>query len=214
MLITRPDHDETTRYLYYWSIVLLKQAQRRCSRVIDLSKKRACKKEFISIVTKTKPSFIVFNGHGNESMIAGYNNEPLIISGKNHAILINTIVYARSCKSAKLLGKKSVESGCKAFIGYMDDFVFVIEADKLSRPLNDKTARLFLEPANYVVMALLKGHTTGEANHRSKDLYKQTIQKLATSETTRENSEVLPFLVWDYSHQVCLGDTTSTVAVQ
>jgi hypothetical protein len=203
MLITRPNHDITTNYLFYWSIVLITTAERKKIPVTDLQKKRANIKEFTSVIKKTKPELVVLNGHGDSSTITGYDNEPLVKAGRNHDLLKGTTVYARSCQSAKQLGSTAVNTGCKAFIGYDDDFVFVTEDDKVTQPLKDKTAELFLNPSNQVVISLLKGHTAAEANQRSKKIFKRTIQKLMSSAATGKDTELIPNLVWDYLHQVC-----------
>lgn len=204
MLITRPNHDVTTNYLFYWSAVLITQAQKSKRHVVDLAKKRANAKEFASVVKKTKPGIIVINGHGNEMVVTGYDNEPLVESGKNQHLFNRSIVFARSCQSAAKLGPESIKSGCKAYIGYDDDFVFVTENDKEAKPLKDKTAQLFIEPSNQVVISLLKGHSASESNLRSKEMYKRTIRKLMTSASPKEDVELIPNLVWDYHHQVCL----------
>lgn len=204
MLITRPNHDIATNYLYYWCVILINLAKKRKISVSDLAKDRANALEFTSVVTKTKPKLIVLNGHGDESVVTGHNNEILIQADKNHNLLRGSVVYSRSCKSARKLGPQAVMAGCKAYIGYNEDFVFVTEDTKISRPLDDKTAQLFLEPSNQVVISLLKGHTPIESNKRSKEAYKRNIQKLMSSSSTKENVELIPNLVWDYMHQVCL----------
>lgn len=187
MLITRPNHDVTTNYLYFWSKPILEQAKKSKVSFTDLGGRRA-------------------NGHGSESVVAGYDNEYLVEAGRNDKILAGRVVYARSCKSAKILGPRSIVSGCKAYIGYDDDFVFFIEEGKTSRPLDDKTATLFIEPSNQVVISLLKGHSASDSNRRSKERLKRSIQKMATSASSKEESELVSYMVWNYTHQVCLGD--------
>lgn len=205
MLITRPNHDITTNYLYYWSIVLIKYAKEIGQSVVDLKGKRANEKEFVSVIKKVKPNFIVLNGHGNEETVTGYDNKPLV-NLDNANILKEKIVYARSCQSAKKLGVKSIKKGCRSYIGYDEDFVFVTGEDRLTRPLHDKTAKLFLEPSNKVVTYLLKSHSSSVANQKSKELYKKSIQKFMLSSALKEEKELTPYLIWDYNHQVCLGD--------
>ncbi len=195
ILITRPNHDVTTNYLYFWSQLIIDQAKKTNKQITDLSKKRANPKEFTSVILKTQPSFVVLNGHGNERSVTGYDDEVLVESGKNEHLLAKKIVYARSCQSAKILGATSIKAGCLTYIGYDDDFVFFIEDNFLSRPLKDKTAQKFLEPSNYVISMLLKGHSTKESNRRSKDMYKKTIQNLTTSAASKEESELAPYLV-------------------
>ncbi len=78
MLITRPNHDITTDYLYFWSKTIIDFARKAGFSVVDLSKKRANAKEFISILEKVNPKLVVINGHGSESSVTGYDNETLL----------------------------------------------------------------------------------------------------------------------------------------
>lgn len=206
MLITRPNHDITTSYLYSWSEKIIKQADKINIKVIDLKGKRANAKEFTSTISKANPLFIVLNGHGDEDRVGGYNNEVLVQSGRNESILSGRVVFARSCRSAVILGRSCVKRGVKVYLGYIDDFVFVIDESKITHPLDDNIAKIFLEPSNYVAIVLLKGHKASQANHRSKEMYKQNMQKLMTSEAPKENRELIPFLRWNMVNQVCLGN--------
>lgn len=206
MLITRPNHDVTTNYLCYWSEKIIDQADKSKQKIIDLKGKCANAKEFISILKKTDPSFVVINGHGAEDRITGYNNEVLVQAGFNESMLSDRIIFARSCRSAKILGKSAIAKGAKTYIGYNDDFIFFINEARTTRPLKDNTAKLFLEPSNYAAIILLKGHKSSEANNRSKEMFKKNIQKLMTSETPKEDKELIAFLRWDMINQVCLGD--------
>lgn len=211
MLITRPNHDVTTNYLYYWSQKIIDQAAKSKQATIDLRGKRANKKEFTEVIKKTRPTFVVINGHGDENSVAGHNNEVLVEAGVNESVLGNTIVYARACGCAKKLGLASVAKGTRAFIGYSEDFVFFYEDNFITQPLNDKTAALFLESSNRVAISLLKGHSAGEANNRSRESYVSVIQKYMTSESLKEKSELLPYLFWDMKHQECLGDDGAVI---
>lgn len=207
MVITRPNHDVTTNYLSFWSQPVVDYADKRSLRVIDLRGSRATRKEFESILRKRGGQrFIFLNGHGSAEKVAGQNDEVLVEVGENDDVFFGTVVYARSCSSAAVLGPKSVAKGAIAYLGYTDDYVFFVEDECVTQPLKDKTARLFLEPSNQVAIAILKGHTTGEANGQSKDMIKHTIQTLMTSETPKEEKELIPYLRWNVIHQVCLGD--------
>ncbi len=206
MLITRPNHDLTTDYLFYWSKFIIEVAIKARLDVIDLQMKRANYSEFNSIVKKVGPKLIILNGHGNESSIGGYDDEILVETNKNSEILIDAIVYARSCKSAKKLGVESVRKGCRAYIGYNEDFVFVVEDGMFTRPLMDKTAGLFLNPSNKIATVLIKGGTVEDAFNRSKEMLKDKILKFSTSDASQEEKELLPLLLWNYDHQVCIGD--------
>jgi len=207
LLTTRPKHDYTTHYLFYWASEIIKLARDKGVSVLDLKKKRANRKEFESMLSKKEPLLVFLNGHGNADCVAGHDDEILLEAGKNEELLEMKIIYALSCKSAKELGPKSVGSGALSYVGYDNDFVFLWEEGKISKPLEDKTAQLFLEPSNCVVGSLLKGHTVGEACRKSKQLFLKNIHELLTSENS---SEIVPYLMWDMRHQVCLGDRSSS----
>ena len=74
----------------------------------------------------------------------------------------------------------------------------------ITNPLQDSTAKLFIEPSNHVVISLLKGHSPSEANSRSRAMCLKTIQKLMSSSASQDDSELVPNLAWNYAHQVCL----------
>lgn len=210
-LITRPNHDYATNYLFYWSAPVIKLGRWKGFQVIDLSSSKANQTDFTSRVNKTNPSFIFFNGHGSRAAIAGQNEEVLVSVRKNLGLLKNRIVFARSCHSARQLGSKSVSSGTRVFIGYKEPFIFVSDPKMITKPLSDKTAALFLKPSNLVATTLIKGHSASEANIRAKGAFKRNIRKLLTSETKREDSSVLRFLFWDMRHQVCLGNASASL---
>lgn len=209
MLITRPNHDITTNYLYYWSEQIIDFASEKGVSVFDLAGKKATKNEFVGRMKKLNPKFVMFNGHGNPGAIGGYNNETLV-DMKNIEILEGRIIFSRSCSSAQVLGASSVKNG-GAFIGYNDDFVFLIDNAHVTKPLNDKLAALFLAPSNHVAVALLKQHSAGEATERSRAMFRQSIVKALSTDATDDDKDALPYLVWDMSHQVCLGDQTLKV---
>lgn len=211
MLITRPNHDDITRYLYFWSEIIIHQAKKLKKVVIDLAGKKANYQEFIKVLKKNNPLFIIINGHGNKKVVTGFNNEILAQSGLNESVFDRKIVFARSCQSAAILGKSCVKKGTKTYIGYNEDFVFFVEEDKKNNPLEDKTAKIFLEPSNFIAIALLNGENTGQANDKSKEMYRQNMAKLMTSETPEQDRELIPFLRWNMVHQVCLGDEKAKI---
>lgn len=211
LLITRPNHDLTTTYLYHWSRLILNQATKSKIKVIDLKAGRASKKEVTGIINKVQPSCIIFNGHGNETEITGMDNKTIIKAGKNEKLLVGTIVYAISCRSAKLLGPQCIKSGTKTYLGYIDDFIFITDEDKTTQPLKDKSAALFLEPAYQIAVALIKGNSATFSFKKSQQLFKKNIYKLMTSATSPEEKDLLPYLFWDLQNQVCLGDKNAAI---
>ena|SRR3989344_1092432 len=108
LLTTRPNYDYTTRYISTWAQKVIGEARKKGHLVLDLEGKRASRDEFESMVGKRNPSLIFLNGHGSDSIVTGQDGEVLIEAGKNEEILQGTIVYALSCRSAKVLGAASV----------------------------------------------------------------------------------------------------------
>jgi len=184
---------------------VLKSTAKKNIQVLDLQKKRANKKELVSIIKKKQPLLCFFNGHGGPDFITGHSNEILIKFGENEKILKSKIVYALSCQSAKRLGLESIKKGTIAYIGYKEDFVFVFDQEKVFNPVKDATAKLFLEPSNQLIISLIKGHTADFAYKKSQNLFRENIQKLLTSESSVDSSYI-SYLWWDMRHQVCLGD--------
>ncbi len=208
LLITRPKHDATVYYLFHWAKKIIELAKNKSISVLDLSEKRANCKEVTSILQKKEPLLVFFNGHGDEGCIMGHNNEVLLAVGKNEQLLISKIIYSLSCRSGKKLGLKGVQIGASAYLGYDDDFIFVRDENKLRTPLEDKTAQLFLEPSNQIMVSMLKGHTAGNSHERSKRNFRKSVLKVASSESY--DNYLIPYLIWNMQHQVCLGNENAS----
>lgn len=209
ILITRPEHDDTTHYLSNWSKKILDFAKKKGKKIFDLKRERAIKKEVTSFLSKKNPEFVIFNGHGDDDLVAGHKNEVLIKVGENEYLLKSKIVYAISCKSAKKLGPKSIDIGAIGYIGYDDDFIFSYNKNKITNPLTDDVAKIYLEPSNELVISLIKGNSTKESYKRSQDMFKANLRRLLTSESP--SSPVVRYLWWDIRHQVLLGDEEASV---
>ena len=87
LLITRPNFDVTTRYLFVWAKKIIELAEKKCGKIFDLKKQRANRKEFESVMRKHEPGLAFLNGHGDERTVAGQDNEALIRAGENEEIL-------------------------------------------------------------------------------------------------------------------------------
>lgn len=213
LLITRPFYENPTNYLYHWSKPLIDLAFSKNFTVIDLEKEKVNRKELESRLKKVNPELVVFNGHGNETVIFGQDSEPLIVSGDNESLLSGKIVYTRSCQSAKILGAECIKKGTRAYIGYKEDFIFMFDESKITRPLQDGTAKLFLEPSNQVVISLIKGNSAMQSHRNGKKAYLRNIQRLLTSESTSEDTSAVRYLIWNMTHQVCLGNQSASLAL-
>jgi len=211
-LATTPISDPTTRYISAWAEKTIEELKSKQLQFIVLAKERATSLIFDSMFKKHNPSFVFLNGHGGPNLVSGHNNEILIEVGKNETILKGTVAYALSCSSAKILGPAAVRAGATAYIGYNEDFIFFISPEKVSRPREDRTADMFLTPADHVVVSLAKGHTAGEATDAAKSYFIKSVQKLISSEASEDDREYMRYLIWDMKSLVCHGDKTAVVA--
>src|SRR3989344_837654 len=104
-LITRPDHDDTTRYLFFWAEKIIKKAGTLKKKIVDLSGKKASPAQFLKALRKIKPHFLFLNGHGNEDVVTGFNNVPLVEKDRNENLLKN-----RRGKNPKIISKRLSEN--------------------------------------------------------------------------------------------------------
>lgn len=212
LLITRPDYEVTTHYISSWSKHIIDEAVKKNFDLIDLTKDKATQKRFLGILNKKAEAkiLVVINGHGNDAAILGHDDKD-IISFEEAKSLSKKIVYARACSSINILGKHAVKEGALAYIGYDIPFTFYAENDKASRPLEDKTAELFLDPSNYVATGLIKGHTAGEANMRSRNKFRNNIRRLIIEGPTSPYFYTISDLYDNMMHQICLGNDSASL---
>ncbi len=213
-LVTTPSSDRTTKYISAWAEKTVGELKSKRLQFIVLMKKRATASILASMLKKHSPSLLFLNGHGGPDLVCGHDDKVLIQSGKNEIILKDTVTYALSCSSGRTLGPSAVQAGATAYIGYNEDFIFFISPEKMSRPREDKTAEMFLAPANHIVVSLAKGHTTGEATNATKGYFLKSIQKLISSETSVEEREYIRYLIWDMKSLVCHGNRDAVVVTK
>ncbi|MBK8483871.1 MAG: hypothetical protein IPL31_05875 [Saprospiraceae bacterium] len=183
ILITRPNHDLITNYFCSWSQEIIDLAKKKSIQVYDLKGKKSSRKVFESYTETHCPSLVFLNGHGNANLLAGYNNEPMV---NQTTILKNSIVYARSCEVGQYLGSKLIANGAKSFIGYKRKFFVGYTPEKITKPLEDTIAGLFLKPSNLVISTLLKNNSAEEAHKRSQKQMYRNFRKMVSSTASFE----------------------------
>lgn len=204
ILITRPNHDITTNYLCFWTEPVITLVKNKGLTFYDLLGPKASRKNFVSYLENT-PDFVFINGHGSENLITGDKNE-IILDKENVSFTSKIkIVYARSCQAAKILGELLIKNGVLTFIGYTKNFVFLREKSKISHPLDDRFAKLFLEPSNLVATTIIKGHNVLEAQNRSLMAMRKNLDHLLSSNATFEEKNATPYLWSNMNCQVLIG---------
>ena len=174
LLITRPNHDNTTNYLYYWSVSVVDEAKKKGFDVYDLFGKKADKENKAQFVNKS-------------------------------------IIYARSCDAGSVLGRELVKEGAMAFIGYVRKFIFAYTSSKITKPLQDSLAGLFLEPSNLVVTTIIKGHSVLVADQRSKASMLANFRKMISTSAAYEEKFAARWLWGNIKNQVVLGGSGASL---
>ena len=202
LLLTRPNYDPATNYLYFWSKFIVTPTHG--FKILDLKDKKANNQTFTSYIKKHQPFVVVFNGHGNDKTILGQDGEILIESGINDGLLKGKIIYARCCEAGKLLGPSCVRKGARAFIGYKKKYYLCYSESHISRPLQDPVAKLFLEPSNLVPQSILKGNTTKLAYEKSQKAILRNIQYMVSTAASDDQRDAAPYLWANKANQVLL----------
>lgn len=212
ILITRPNHDLITTYLFEWSQLVIDEANRKNIQVLDLSGKKANKKDFASYILKNDPILLFFNGHGNENIIAGYDNEPLVSINDGNELLKRKIIYARSCDAANNLGELCIKNGTIAFVGYRKKYSIAYTHSGSSHPLNDEIAKLFIEPSNLIPISLLKGNSVKDAYRKSQEAMSRNFSFMLSTRATQAQRDAAPYLWINKKYQVTLGDSDAKIS--
>ena len=210
-LITRPNHDKVTSYLFAYSKKIMEEIYPSKIQFLDLAEGDANTKNVESYLEKQNPKIVLFNGHGSSTQIFGFKEEVLIEKDKNEELLNEKIVYSLSCDSARTLGKSAIEKGAKAFIGYKNAFILGTEETRESTPLKDNIASSFLKPSNRLSISLLKGNSAKEASRKSKEEFKREMRKYTSTEAIPGTDKIFSALLWNMSNQVVLGNENSSL---
>lgn len=210
LLITRPNHDIITTYLFSWSDLIIQEARKKGIRILDLSKRKANQKNFVSYIKEHQPILVVFNGHGNKYSITGYNNE-VIVDTHTSQLLKNKIIYARSCDAANDLGKICIENGTLSFIGYKRKYVLIYTLNKFAHPLLDNVGRLFIEPSNLLPISLLKGNMVIESYKKSQNAMARNIRFMLSTKADQLQKDAAPFLWSNKQNQIVLGNHNAKI---
>lgn len=207
ILVTNPADDSPTKYLDSWVQKIVNLAKKQKDTFIfELRKKRANKNKLIQLIENKKPQFVIFNGHGSNDSITGFNQKVLIKCNENEYLLKGKIVHSLSCNSAKKLGPRCIKIGTSTYIGYKEEFKLVhLNKSSNRERLEDEVAKFFLKPAYEAVIALIEGATTKNAYERSQKMYLKNIETLITSSLPKYNTVVASHLFHNLEHQVCLG---------
>ncbi|MDO8618314.1 MAG: hypothetical protein Q7R49_00030 [Candidatus Daviesbacteria bacterium] len=210
-LITRPNHDLATTYLFYWSKPLVEIAKNEGIQILDLAQKKASLGTLSSYIENRKPRFIFLNGHGGPDYVCGYDDEVIVNLDNCKELLNGTIVYARSCESGLLLGPECIKTGTLAFIGYSRKFIVGYLEEKQTRPLNDNVAKLFLEPSNLIALYIMRGNSVKIACEKARSLMIRNFTYMLSRSASSDEKDAAVYLWSNIKHLVTWGNTEAKV---
>jgi hypothetical protein len=73
------------------------------------------------------------------------------------------VIILLSCETAQILGPSLINAGAASYIGWKEDFVWIMDADAVYMPWQDKLAEPVILPVIQCVNMVLDGRSTGEA---------------------------------------------------
>jgi hypothetical protein len=212
LLVSNAHHDVQTQYLTSWFEKVVEVAKRQADiEIVEIKKTEASKKNLVATIEREKPQLVVFNGHGTEETVCGFEGQVLVGCNDNESLLSGKIVHSMACRCASMLGPRCVALGTRCFIGYKEDFeLWSARRESREEQQKDQMAGLFLDPAFEVLIALVEGATTGEAYARSQKKYKENILALIASSNKQHSTEIAASLYSNLKNQVCLGDQAAS----
>ncbi len=148
---------------------------------------------------------IIGAGHGNVDLFTGHNEVILLEVGNYDPKEVQgKVIKLLSCQTGVELGPDLVKNGCAAFMGYTDDYVWVVDADLASTPWADKMAATSLMPVIDQINALLDGKTAEEAHNIELDGYSRNAE-------IEEDELIKACLEFNRENAILLGDGGASI---
>jgi len=210
LLLTRADHEPKINYIYHWADEVIEFADDNNIAKKVFSGKDANRRNFEDFVLSMKPRLLILNGHGGETVVGGQNDAPILDMNNVH-VLKGSIVYAVSCRCAKILGAEAVRDDTRSsFIGYSEKFRWVIDPAREATPLKDRCAEPFRQFSNTICISLLEGKSAKEACDKARQHGNKLIRNYGTTDTEDVNQAIRFLLFWDMELLTLHGNPDAT----
>ena len=155
------------------------------------------------------PSLLGLEGHGAPGALA-LQGRKVFLSAEDHrslSLLGDRVVLALSCYTARLLGKLAIDYGAKAYIGWVEDFLFASET--MGDPFMDRYAWMFFKPVTEALVMLCAGKPAEAAAEHIRLSYSQyAVQVLRSPDPSAQL--VAAMLYHDAETLRLLGDPGAT----
>lgn len=211
-LITRPQHDKETSYLYSFSKAIVAIAKEdKQIRLTELAGNRANRENVEASFLTSDKTLAFFNGHGDEMIVFGHNDKP-VLDQSNASLTKNKIVYALACSSLVGLGKLAIKEGARAYVGYEDEFMWVGDPSRSASPDKDKNSVPFRRACHFLIHSLMGGLAVKEVIKRTRKEYKKLIRSYGTSgDDPFGDAQAIGFaLSWNMTCLDAVGDPNAS----
>ena len=169
--------------------------------------------QLYSILARRRPfqlsapqsDIIIGVGHGDEVGFSGQNEAVILEVGKYDPREVEgKVIKLLSCQTGVALGPDLIKNGAVAFLGYVDDYVWICDADLVATPWTDEIAATCLMPVVDSINALLDGKTCREALEQEKNGYSRNTE-------VEEDELIKSCLEFNLNNAILLGDPESQV---
>jgi len=149
---------------------------------------------------------IIGAGHGDVDTFTGQNEAVLLEVGNYDPREVKgKVIKLLSCQTGVELGPDLVKNGCAAFMGYTDDYVWVMDSDLASTPWADKEfAGKCLMPVVDGLNALLDGKSAGEALNIELESYSRNAKM-------EEDELVKACIEFNRENAILIGDGGASI---
>lgn len=162
-------------------------------------------RKFPFALVAPQSDLIIGTGHGLADLYSAQNESVIWKVGQYDAGQVRgKVIKLVSCFTAARLGPDLVNKGAACFMGYDEDYTWIMDVGKAATPWADDVAAEVLMPMVNSLNALLDGKTTGEAFQIELDGYARNAQAEA-------HGLIRSCIEFNAAHAVLLGDPQARI---
>jgi len=148
---------------------------------------------------------IIGVGHGSEDTFTGQNEAVILEVGQYSPREVRSkVIKLLSCQCGVILGPNLVANGAASVLAYVDDYVWVMDADLAMRPWADEMAATSLMPVVDGLNALLDGKTARAALNIELEGYSRNAE-------VEEDELVKACLEFNRDNAILIGDGGASI---
>lgn len=148
---------------------------------------------------------LILMGHGDIDALTGQNEVIILEVGQYDPREIEgKVIKLLSCQTGVSLGPDLIRNGAASVLAYIDDYVWVCDADLAATPWADKLAATSMMPVVDSINALLDGKTAREA-------FEIELQGYTRNAEVEEDDLIKACLEFNRDNAIMLGEEGTKV---